>query len=228
MAINAEFIDQIVQNVMREMQSRTTSNAPAALSEPIVTKPRSEQTIRIGSRVLSEKVLVSANAAGQAISLQPGTVITPSGREYIRKHGVRLTSDVSGASSISLSGTFVAIGAHPIASAAAAAGWKALTASTEFEAASVAAQHTTMGIVACCGGEPSIVACLLNRNPAIRAAVITRATNLVMLSKMMSPHVVCLDSSGWSFGDILRLLRSLAASSRIPEHWREIPAGSNQ
>ncbi|MEI6541066.1 MAG: hypothetical protein WCO86_16310, partial [Planctomycetota bacterium] len=62
MAINAEFIDQIVQNVMREMQSRTTSNAPAALSEPIVTKPRSEQTIRIGSRVLSEKVLVSANA----------------------------------------------------------------------------------------------------------------------------------------------------------------------
>ena len=228
MTISTEFIDQIVHNVMREMQSRKTSNAPAALTEPIVSKTRTDQTIRISSRVLSENVLVTANAAGRAISLQPGTVITPSGRDYIRKNGVRLTSDVSGSGAASLSGTFVAIGTHTTTSAASAAGWKALTASTEFDAATLASQHAATGIVACCGGEPSIVACILNRNPAVRAAVITRATNLVTLITVMSPQIVCLDSAGWTFGDILRLLRSLAVPPNTPAHWKEISAGSTR
>ena len=228
MSFDSAYIDQIVRNVMREMQSRTTSSAPAALMQPIASKTPTEQIISISSRVLSEKVLVTANAAGRAISLQPGTVITPSGRDYIRKNGVRLTSDVSGTGSASLSGVFIAVGTHATTSAASAAGWKALTASTEFDAASLASQHAAAGIVACCGGEPSVVACILNRNPAIRAAVITRATNLVTLITVMSPQVVCLDSSSWSFGDILRLLRSLAVPPCRPAQWKEISAGSTR
>ncbi len=228
MTISAEFIDQIVHNVMREMQTRTTSNAPAALLEPVTNKAAADRTISISSRVLSEKVLITANAAGRAISLQPGTVITPSGRDYIRKNDVRLTSDVSGTGSATRSGVFIAIGTHATTSAASAAGWKALTATTEFDGANLASQHAATGMVACCGGEPSVVACILNRNPAIRAAVITRATNLVTLATMMSPQVVCLDSSGWSFGDILRLLRSLAAPPLTPAHWKEISAGSTR
>ncbi len=226
MSFDAAYIDQIVHNVMREMQTRTPSNAPAALTEQIVNTTPADPTISIGSRVLSEKVLVTAKAAGRAISLQPGTVITPSGRDYIRKNGVRLTSEVSNTSSASLSGIFVAIGADTTTSAASAAGWKALTASTEFDGANIASQHWSTNVVACCGGEPSVVACILNRNPAVRAAVITRTTNLVTLATAMSPQVVCLDSSGWSFGDILRLLRSLAAPSSTPGHWKEISGGS--
>jgi hypothetical protein len=228
MTISAEFIDQIVHNVMREMQTRKTSDAPTALMEPVTNRASADRTISISSRVLSEKVLVTANAAGRAISLQPGTVITPSGRDYIRKNGVRLTSEVGGTGSASLSGVFVAVGIHATTSAASAAGWKALNATTEFEAADLASQHATTGIVACCGGEPSVVACLLNRNPAMRAAVITRATNLVTLATVLSPQVVCLDSSGWSFGDVLRLLRSLAIPPKTPAHWKEISAGSKR
>ncbi len=221
MSFDTAYIDQIVHNVMREIQTRTSSNTPAALMQPIASKTPAEQTISISSRVLSEKVLITANAAGRAISLQPGTVITPSGRDYIRKNGVRLTSEVSNTGCASLRGVFIAVGTHATTSAASAAGWKALTASTEFDAARLASQHAAAGIVACCGGEPSVVACILNRNPAIRAAVITRATNLVTLITVMSPHVVCLDSSSWSFGDILKLLRSLAAASQ-PQGWKEI------
>lgn len=221
MSFDSAFIDQIVRNVMREMQTRKSSGASAALMEPIATEAPTDKTISISSRVLSEKVLVTANAAGRAISLQPGTVITPSGRDYIRKNGVRLTSEVSTTSSASRSGIFVAIGTDTTTSAASAAGWKALTASTEFDGANIASQHWSTSVVACCGGEPSVVACLLNRNPAVRAAVITRATNLVTLITVMSPHVVCLDSSSWSFGDILKLLRSLSAASQ-PQGWKEI------
>jgi len=224
MTISAEFIDQIVHNVMREMQTRTPSNAPAALAKQIADTIPGDATISISSRVLSERVLVTANAAGRAISLQPGTVITPSGRDYIRKNGVRLTSDVS--DTASLSGTFIAIGTSTTTFAASAAGWKSLAASTEFDAASLASRHLSTGIVACCGGEPSVVACLLNRNPVVRAAVVTRTTNLVKLTTAMNPQVVCLDSSGWSFGDLLRLLRGLVGKTPTLKDWNELPGST--
>jgi len=228
MTISAEFIDQIVHSVMREMQIRKPSNAAAALTKPIVNATPADPTISIGSRVLSERVLVSANAAGRAISLQPGTVITPSGRDYIRKNGVRLTSDVSntGTGSASLSGTFIAIGANTTTSVASAAGWKSLISSSDCDAASLASQHISSGIVACCGGEPSVVACLLNRNPQVRAAVITRTTNLVKLTTAMNPQVVCLESTGWSFGELLRLLRGLVMTTPAPNDWKELAGGA--
>mgnify|MGYP003559101106 FL=1 len=96
MTISAEYKDQIVQNVMREMQTRTTSNAPVALRNAVVEKSPTDRTITINNRVVSENVLQTANAAGRTISLQPGTVITPSGRDFIRKNGVRLTIAVGG------------------------------------------------------------------------------------------------------------------------------------
>ncbi len=229
MTISAQFIDEIVRNVMREMQTRVPTvdaAAPVAMKQTVEVKA---DTLQIAGRVISENVLIAVNAAGRAISLQSGAVITPSGREYIRKNNVRMTSLVGGKNTPSAAGTFIAVGPNTgIHAAGAAAGWKTIAAVTEFDAASVAAENTGVGIITCCGGEPSIVACLLNRNSAVRAAVITRVTNLATLITVMSPQVVCLDSSGWSFGDILRLLRSLAAPSRTPGVWKEISAGSTR
>lgn len=226
MSFDSAYIDQIVHNVMREMQNRTSSNAPAALTEQIVNTTPPDSTISISSRVLSERVLVTANAAGRAISLQPGTVITPSGRDYIRKNGVRVTSDVSSTGSATLSGTFIAIGTNTTTSVASAVGWKSFTASTESEAAGLASKHMSTGVVACCGGEPSVVACLMNRNPAVRAAVVTRTTNLVKLTTSMNPQVVCLDATGWAFGELLRLLRGLVMPTSAPKDWKELAGGT--
>ena len=224
MTISAQFIDQIVHSVMQEMQTRAAVNAPAALKET-----KEDKTIGISSRVVSEKVLLAANAAGRAILLQPGAVITPSGREFIRKNNVRMTSQVGGKSLSPVVGTFIAVGTNTtLHSAASAAGWNTVSASTEFEAASVSLKNLSNGIVTCCGGEPSVVACLLNRNSAVRAAVITRATNLETLTTVMSPHVVCLESVGWSFGEVLRLLRGLSlVSGGAPKDWKE-PAGATR
>lgn len=224
MTISAEFIDQIVQNVMREMQSRVaTVDAPARMrSEPTATL----ETLQIGSRVVSEDVLAKANAAGRAISLSSGAVITPSGRDYIRKNGIRLASDVvGGKSGKPVGGTFIVIGNDATTSAASAAGWKLLTAKSEFDAAAMTAEKLTTGLVASFGGEPSVVACLLNRNPTVRAAVVTRTTNLATLTTVLNPQVVCLDSACWSFAELLRLLRGLSLSAAIPKNWKELTGG---
>jgi hypothetical protein len=224
MTISEQFIDQIVQNVMREMQTRVPMTN---VSAPVVTRQTATlETLQIGSRVVSENVLIIANAAGRAISLAAGAVITPSGRDYIRKNGVRLASEVGGKTDTSISGTFIAIGDSTTSSAASAAGWKTLTAKTEFDAAALASEKLTSGMVTSFGGEPSIVACLLNRNPAVRAAVVTRTTNLATLISAMNPQVVCLDSMGWSFAELLRLLRGLTMSAAIPKQWEELAGGN--
>jgi hypothetical protein len=227
MTIDATYIDQIVQNVMREMRSRTTvaaASAPVANANLAVTS--NSTSLQIAARVVSEDILVAAKAAGRSIALQPGAIVTPSGRDFIRKHNVTITGSSPAKTSVATTGSFIAVGAIPTCqSAASAAGWKVIAAGSEFEAAEVARKTLTAGLVVSCGGEPSVVACLLNRSAEVRAAVITKATNLLTLTTVMSPHVVCLDASGWSFGDILKLLRSLAVVSHAPATWNELPAG---
>lgn len=226
MTINAEFIDQIVHSVMREMQIRTTSNAPVALRDAVVEKSPTDKTISINNRVVSENVLKIANAAGRTILLQQGTVITPSGRDFIRKNGVRLASDVGATVNAATGGTFITVGAGTTSSAATAAGWKTLTAVSETAAAVLASEKLATGMVASFGGEPSVVACLLNRNSAVRAAVVTRTTDLPKLTGVMNPQVICLDSMGWSFAELLRLLRGLSMSSMVPKQWQELTGGN--
>ena len=227
MTIDAAYIDQIVQNVMREMKSRVT--VPAAVSAPVttshakpVTATEPSTALTIAAKVVSEDILVAARAAGKTIVLQAGAIITPSGKDYIRKNGVTVTGSALNKPATVSTGSFIVVGNNATCqSAASATGWKTLAVSNELDAALAASQTLKNGITVTCGGEPSIVACLLNRNADVRAAVITKATNLLMLTTVMSPQVVCLDSSGWSFGDILKLLRSLSAANR-PQGWKEI------
>lgn len=211
---------------MREMQTCGTKVDAAA---PELSNETTEsEVLQIRSRVVSEPILLAAGAAGRAISVPAGAVITPSGRDFIRRNGVRLASQLTGKPSMAGPGTLIAMGNGTASmTAASAAGWKTRAASTEFEASSLALEMIPNGIVTCCGGEPSVVACLLNRNPGVRSAVVTRATNLVALTTMMNPQVVCLDSSGWSFGEILRLLRGLTlTTANAPKDWKELTGGT--
>lgn len=227
MTIDAAYIDQIVQNVMREMKSRVT--VPAVASAPMATSQTKPATateaptsLTIAARVVSEDILVAARAAGRTIVLQAGAIITPSGKDYIRKNGVTVAGSALNKPATVSTGSFIVVGNNATCqSAASTAGWKTAAVNNEHDAALAASQTLKNGITVTCGGEPSVVACLLNRNPDVRAAVITRATNLITLTTVMSPQVVCLDSSGWSFGDILKLLRSLSAANR-PQGWKEI------
>ncbi len=227
MNFDAAYIDQIVQNVMREMKSRVT--VPAAVSAPVAGSPtipvkatEAPTLLTIAAKVISEDILVAARAAGRTIALQAGAIITPSGKDYIRKNSVTVAGSALNKPVTVSTGKFVVVGSNATCqSAASAAGWNLSTVSGEHDAALAASENLKNGISVTCGGEPSIIACLLNRNPDARAAVISKATNLVTLTTVMSPQVVCLDSSGWSFGDILKLLRSLSAANR-PQGWKEI------
>jgi len=230
MTINAEFIDQIVKNVMREMQSRVSpvDGAPKVNKQPSVSAAV-HTMLAVNGLVISESVLAGANAAGRTIALQSGAIVTPSGRDFIRKNSITLSTQIAGTGTTSAGGTMITIGSmSSLTTAASAAGWKTQAASTEAEAASMAAAKIADGAVTCFGGEPSVVACLLNRNSSVRAAVVSRATNFESLMTMMNPHVICLDSGSWSFGELLRLLKGFMVPSGAPKSWSELNPGGGR
>ena len=227
--INEQLVSRIVLDVMREMQFSLTRSA--ALPSDQLTAGATDAVLITG-KVITHDVLSSANAAGRQIILQQGAVITPSGRDYIRKHAVRISSQARTASAPG-AGLVIGIGSTTASqiTAAAAAGWKTLAVASEVAAAEAALSSLSQGIVVCCGGEPSVVCCMLNRNPAVRAALVTRNTNLAALTTVMNPQVICLDSAGWSFGETLKLLRVLAGTAgtgAVPKDWQELTAGGNR
>ena len=237
MNISADLIDQIVRDVMRELNSRSASPMVRAASvQAAATFPPSNQStnklgtepIAITHKVVSEDVLAGLGVAGKVITLPATAVLTPSGRDFIRRNQVRLTSITSGnTSAASNTGLMIAIGDNSSGQTAAdTIGWSVQAAESEIAAAEIAMKVALNRKVVCCGGEPSIVCCVLNRQPELRAAVVTRNTNLTALGRSMNPHVVCLESTGWSIVDILRLLRSLNPGRQTPENWKELDVAS--
>lgn len=235
MNYSGELIDQIVLSVMRELnlrQSRTESDAPA---ESAGTLP-----LTVSGSVITEDVLTRLEAAGRLVQLSSAAIITPSGRDYIRRHNVRLTSvclpggggsprkmaGLPGGAADSppvASGVLVTIGTLATSTAAAASvGWSTRVVSDEVAAVELLSPAAAGSVHVCCGGEASVVACRLNRNPAVRAAVVCPATDIEHLRTVMNPGIFCLAATGWSFVEIRRLLRSVCGDRSLPADWKEV------
>ncbi len=225
MSFDPAYIDRIVQSVLSEMRSRSTAVSTVAEMKPEQPSKGGAEQVVIAERVISESVLIGAGAAGRTIALPAGAVITPSGRDYIRKNKVTVSSSVAGKGAV-VSGLIVGLQASAtMTSAATAAGWKVIAAANIFDAASVVVKEHSSKPVVCIGLEASAVSCLVNRDTRIRAAVISRPELVTSLISIMNPNVWCVDGSGWSFSDYQRLLKSVTAAPQKPTGWEEVHGG---
>lgn len=228
MSFDPAYIDRIVQSVLSEMRSRGTAGSTATAVKPGPSSAGVAEQIVIAERVISESVLVAAGASGRTVVLSAGAVITPSGRDYIRRNKVTLSSSVAGKGP-SVSGLI--IGLQPsatLSSAAIASGWKVVAAASIYDAAAMVAKEFVSSPVVCVGAESSAVSCLVNRDTRIRAAVISRPESAASLLSVMNPNVWCVEGTGWSFSDYQRLLKSVTASPQKPTGWEEIHAGGSR
>lgn len=228
MSFDADYIEKIVRGVLDEMRSRQTTVSTSAPKNQEPTVVASGGQLVITERVISESVLVGVSAAGRTISLVPGAVITPSGRDYIRKHNVTLSSSVAGKVR-SGSGLIVDLqSSSALSSAAAVSGWKIVSAGNLFDAAAVVAKESASRTVVCVGNEAAAVGCLVNRDVRVRAAVVGRPDSIAALVSIMNPNVWCVEGTGWSFSDFQRLLKSVSGSTEKPVSWEEVFAGGHQ
>ena len=227
MPFTSQQIEAITQDVLRELRSLGVSIA--AVQNEVPSRPSNAITTgehsTLNARVITEDALAAAGVSGRTVSIPAGAVITPSGHDYIRRHRVSVTNGAAEKSE-DASGVLIVVGSCSAASSAAtSARWSVIEAGCEFDAA-YKAQKTRKQLprpVICCGGQPAVVACLLNRNRELRAAVVAPDTDFVLLSESMNPHVVCMDSSGWSFAAFRRLFRQVDGSDLVaPSNWKEL------
>ena len=236
MNFTTEQIEAITQGVLLQLRSRgivvsggigaeRVGSRNARLSsgantngEP--TTAKADQPVVVGS-VVTEDMLSAAGIGGGTIQIDAGAVITPSGHDYIRRHQIAVVSSSVGVSNTA-PGLLLFMGNLPAAtSAASTANWQTIDVGCEREAAAKARKELPAPVV-CCVDEPSIAACLLNRDQSIRAAVITDATDLTHLVSSMNPHVVCINAVGWSFASFLRLLKQMTTHTAAPSSWKEL------
>jgi hypothetical protein len=224
MTFSSQKIEAITQSVLRELHARGVVSA-AAQNTNGGTSTASVAVLQ--QKVITEDTLAAAGAAGHSLAIPAGAIITPSGHDYIRRHAVSISSEFPSASAAT-TGALISVGNCSAASSAAAAvNWNIVAAACEFEAAAEAEKVAASHPVACCGGQPSIAACLMNRNTSLRAAVVTQTTDMDLLVSAMNPQVICLDSNGWTYTELRRLFqRMTAASSDTPAGWSEITGGA--
>jgi len=222
MKLTAEHVEEIVRSVLRELQP-----APAAVSAlPAVTAAAAAGVAAGGvtavhGLVISEAVLSAAGVAGGTVSLQRGAVLTPSGRDYLRRHAVRVASQLPGAAARVLGGLVIqCLRSAVVESAAGAAGWGVETVSSEDAAIGRVLQLHGERPLVCVSSDPAV---------DVRAAAVTGASDLQRLTERLRPTVVCLDGAGWSWTQLLRMLRMQSSVARsAPAGWREVEQGAGR
>jgi len=219
MTFSNELIDEVVRNVMRELKLSPT---PAAVPSTVIHTAAS--SVELSQRVITEDVLAGQIASGGTVVVPKGAVLTPSGRDYIRRHRIVISS-ASPAEANELSGGLVLVvgDIKSMSAAAKSVGWLIDSASGNFNAANLVAQRAADQRTVCCSDQPSVIACLINRNTRRRAAVVTSQTCLSRLLNEMNPDTVCLSANSWSFTELQRMLRKLSGNeSARPTDWKEL------
>ncbi|MEZ6062287.1 MAG: hypothetical protein R3C19_18250 [Planctomycetaceae bacterium] len=177
-------------------------------------------------RVITEAVLEHAGIVGRQVLLGRKAVITPSGYDYLRRNRVVVTRAGSPVRN-DLPGVVISINCDALAdSAAKVVSWSRVSVASEVEAAARAIPMAATTRVACCGGEPGIVACLVNRHRGMRAAVVNSNCSMDAIWRQMNPNVVCFSPEHWSLAAVWQLLRQFTACSpEVPASWKEVPEG---
>ena len=205
---------------MRELNDPSTSSGTARGDGANATPG----SVMLKESVITEDLLAKHGAAGRTVHISTAAVVTPSGRDYVRRHQVMLqVASDSSATAADTGHIFVVGDAHGISTAATSAGWAVSPASGNFDAANQVAQTSITKRSVCCSTQPSVIACLVNRNTQHRAAVLTAQTCVIELLREMNPTTICLCPVGWTFAELKRLLQRLGAQgTECPAAWREI------
>jgi len=197
-----EHIEKITQSVLRELEARgvgverqqTTAAKPSHMLSGVVTQSVLEESQPEAS------VVLAADA-----------IITPSGHEYLRRNNVQVSRSTDTTTQENFLGLVLcSAGSATVLSAAKSAGWEVQKMKDDNAIVEIVSDTSR---TVCCVKHPSLVACLLNRNENIRAAVGTANLDLTPLKEVMNPNVICVNAGGWSFTAFLRMLKTLNGST---------------
>lgn len=232
MNFTREQVESITQRVIQQLRqngiavggskSRTDRTRSPQTAQPIPQSiAAANAAIIIRADIVTEDVLLAANVAGKVIAVASSTIITPSGRDFIRRNRITVsTGSLMGQAPMS-GIAIVSADSVTLQAALKSSGWSVVKATTDFHAATEAARDAN-SMLLCSVQLPSAAACLLNRSSVFRAAVIHPSDDLASLTTHMAPNVICLNPKGWSIAGLMSLLKEVSTKPSQPLRWKEV------
>lgn len=202
------------------------SAAPAAASPPIpsapaVAAPAAADEVRISERVITAEVLLRDLGGARRVVIAPKALLTPTANDVIRTRRLEVVRQSAQATpSTTVRRRWVILVGQSLPSVTAALGaWRTAGGKLETALVGTAAEAAARAISAICRGEadevlvisaqPETVACLANRNEAVRGVVLGEGAAVSRLRDSLRPNVWVVDAAPRSGFDLSSLLTHL-------------------
>lgn len=210
-------IDEIVAGVLKQLGS--AAPAPA---------PKNTNCVSLDESVVTEELLAEKAGGAASIRLGSSAVITPSGRDWLRKNNItweRCSAQTAGSSATwNLFAVACSPAVEKIADDLIRNGWG-------FQLAADSGEAVTGSVSGLCRGEfsgaailtdePERAACRANRNDRIRAAAVTSVADVKRIKTQLGANLFAVAPGERSFFELRNLLRAIAAGGppAEPENW---------
>jgi hypothetical protein len=215
MPAEATLIDEIVTRVLRELRAGAAApRAPAEVAAPA--------EITMTGAVITEESMRQSVGTARRIRVAARAILTPTARDFIRERGIEvIRAPAASVKPVAPSCQVIVTNARPQV-AAALAGLRASGFHLAERLLGSAQEAADQGTSALCRGEaalvivltgePERVACLANRNGAVRAAPVREGVVLAALRESLAPNLFAIDPAGKSQFDLRQLLKSVLIS----------------
>ncbi len=207
-------IERIVAEVLGKLR-------PAEANARSSVESKTESRFRLSENVITADLLAENSAGRSVVEVCSRAVVTPSARDWLKQNKVELSRG-SAAKASSNNGKsdwllVVQTAGETVeavlddAGRSGAIGSQRETASDAASAAKVAVAAVERGSKCVVfSAEPEIVACLVNRNEKVRAAVVADAATVDRVKAGLDGNAFVVDPTGRSFFELRNLLRRIS------------------
>ncbi len=214
MSIDTRLIDEIVAGVLRQL------GAPVAASNnpPSLPADSSDQTLVDLQHKVITGDLLDANAAGaKHVRLAAGAVITPTGRDWLRKRRVAWETAKTQQGVKTHGWRLLVVSTTPaidqLSEQIVTEGWNRQLAGDADEAAdgsvSTLCRGEANGVVVI-SHAPERVACRANRNAQVRGAAVRSVSDVQRVRADLNANLFAISPEGKSYFELRTLLRTIA------------------
>lgn len=232
MTDQAALIERIVKDVLEQLQSRPVAPSPSPTTTAKPAPTPSTNTIGLTDVVITAAVLdKSPLKSGSRLVIAPKAVVTPSARDWLRERKITFTRATSQTSATSSSPArwqlFVSTVTPTVRSlieqvSRSQRDWqRQLTGSAQDTAESVIRAISTAESqrIFVISSAAEGIACRVNRNAKVRAAVVATREQLQSVEQDLCPNVILVNPAAKSLMDLRHLVQAcvLLPTPRIPD-----------
>lgn len=230
MQLTTPQLERIVTEVMVELLRPVAKQTAPARVEPVrpVVAPApvvAERVVVIAERVVTGAMLEERARGAKRITVPPSAVLTPSARDFVRKHAVEIARETPGTKSTREAVRWQLLVSKAGSSVLAAAeawtkecGWRTRQlVGTAREAAtkaiSVVGAAEAAGVIVVTD-RPDEACLLANRNDKVRAVVVHTVRGMQSSVELVGPNVFVVDPSGRGLFELKQLLVQIVKSGK--------------